>query len=297
MKAVLEANIRTHVLEFLHGAWGTHNRDQFPGPQPISIERRHFPILRENEYVVCEKTDGQRNLCVCTMFEGRKLCVLINRNQEMVYVPLNVLRTMFAGTVLDGELVGELFMVYDCVISAGVSCMNQSLLERLAAAEVFVNGIMKLKKDPVVFKMKTFWPLKGFKGFPDPFPYKTDGIVLTPVRDPVRSGTHETMFKWKPRDSNTIDFLLQRKCPGTWGLYVQEKGRMYIESELRDDEVPPAAVEGSIVECQYIHWESPRWWSPVQIRTDKKHPNNRRTFYRTLINIAENIELDEFKKM
>jgi hypothetical protein len=126
------------------------------------------------------------------------------------------------------------------------------------------------------------------------FPYETDGIVLTPVNEPVRIGTHETLFKWKPRDENTIDF--QMKWRGDrWGMYVQEKGSLVFESELFPHDAPDFEIaEDMIVECQYIHWDSPRWWKPLNIRTDKTHPNNRRTFYRTMVNIAENIELKEF---
>ena len=80
-------------------------------------------------------------------------------------------------------------------------------------------------------------------------------------------------------------------------MYVQEKGQLVFESELSDAQLLPGTVDGSIVEAQYVHWESPRWWRPVGIRTDKTHPNNRRTFYRTLTNISENIGLHEFKKM
>ena len=190
----------THVLDFLHTAWGTNNRAMFPGPQPISIERRHFPILAQQSYVVCEKTDGSRHVCVCTMFEDKKICVLLNRNQDMILMPLNILRNMFAGTVLDGELVkgdtGWLYMVYDCVATAGTPCRNAPLTDRIAAADAFVKGIMKLKKDPVTFRVKKMWPLKEFSDFEkETFTYGTDGIVLTPVNEPVRSGTHETMFK------------------------------------------------------------------------------------------------------
>jgi len=76
---------------------------------------------------------------------------------------------------------------------------------------------------------------------------------------------------------------------------VQEKGNLIFESEVFSHQVEDVELkEDTIVECQYIHWEWPRWWKPISIRTDKVHPNNRRTFYRTLTNISENIELKEF---
>jgi hypothetical protein len=110
-------------------------------------------------------------------------------------------------------------------------------------------------------------------------------------------GTHETLFKWKPRDTNTIDF--QMKWRGDrWGMYVQEKGQLIFESELLPSQCGEFEIkENTIAECQYVHWEAPRWWKPVNIRTDKTHPNNRRTFYRTLVNIAEDIQLNEFIKL
>jgi hypothetical protein len=82
-----------------------------------------------------------------------------------------------------------------------------------------------------------------------------------------------------------------------WGMYVQEKGQLIFESEIFPERCPEFDIkEDTIMECQYIHWEWPRWWKPLNIRTDKVHPNNRRTFYRTLTNISENIQLHEFVK-
>jgi len=78
-------------------------------------------------------------------------------------------------------------------------------------------------------------------------------------------------------------------------MYVQEHGKLIFESELLPEQSQGFEIqEGMIMECQYIHWEAPRWWKPVNIRTDKTHPNNRRTFYRTLANIAEDIKITEF---
>jgi hypothetical protein len=82
-----------------------------------------------------------------------------------------------------------------------------------------------------------------------------------------------------------------------WGMYVQEKGQLIFESEMLPSQCKEFDIkEDSIVECQYIHWEAQKWWKPVNIRTDKTHPNNRRTFYRTLVNIKEDIQLVEFVK-
>ena len=56
---------------------------------------------------------------------------------------------------------------------------------------------------------------------------KIDGLVLHPVNEPIRLGTHETMFKWKPQEQNTVDFLMKREksreVPGaTNGPYGME---------------------------------------------------------------------------
>ena len=57
----------------------------------------------------------------------------------------------------------------------------------------------------------------------------------------------------------------------------------------------PWFEDGAIVECMYITWEDgPLWWKPQKRRRDKTHPNNRRTFYNTITNIKEDIQMKEF---
>ena len=83
---------------------------------------------------------------------------------------------------------------------------------------------------------------------------------------------------------NTVDFLMKwepsRETPGfkpgrpTWRLYVQEKGKLFFESEIPHDRMDdrPWFEDGAIVECQYMTWEEPLWWKPLKRRTDKNSP-------------------------
>ena len=152
---------------------------------------------------------------------------------------------------------------------------------------------MKTKNDPLVVKLKTFYGINNIKQLNEvKFPYETDGIVFTPVNAPIQVGTHESMFKWKPRDQNTVDFQVKKRSKG-WGLYIQEKGVLVFESEYNEDH--ELLSEDVIVECQYITSDQTPWWKPIKIRKDKNYPNNRRTFYRTIHNISENIKLSEFE--
>lgn len=304
----MSSPLHEHVVNFIHHVWGS--KDYFPGPQPISIERKHFPILRSAEYVVCEKTDGERYMMVATTFEGKPKCFFVNRAFNMIEVKINLNKKAYEGTILDGELYENTLMVYDAVLVNGVLVAHSNLDQRLAAAEEMMKFIIYMKSDKYRLKMKTFHMMKDFEVFMDEYlptvQQKIDGLVFTPLNDPIRLGTHETMFKWKPLDKNTVDFLMKkeptRETPGfkpghlAWRLYVQEKGKLYFESEIPlnriDDE--PWFEDGAIVECKYMTWEEPMWWKPLKRRTDKTHPNNRRTFYRTIVNIKENIQMKEF---
>jgi len=299
-KVLPGTEIEKSVIAFIYKAWKSENNGYFPGPQPISIERKHFPILKRGKYVVCEKSDGVRHILVAITIGDKKLCLLINRAFNMFLVSINLPRTAYTGTILDGELVHKTFLVYDAVTIGNVDFTQSIFTERLQSAETLVNGITKLKTDPITIKVKTFCDLKNFSFFlKEVLPkieYKIDGLIFTPINEPIKTGTHETMFKWKPRDMNTIDFQA-KKWDNKWGLYVQEKGRLIFESELSLDQAPEWITEDCIVECQYMCDETPRWWKPKSLRVDKKHSNNRKTFYRTLVNIRENIQMNEFLKI
>ena len=138
----------------------------------------------------------------------------------------------------------------------------------------------------IELRVKGMWPL----GNPIPdlnsFEYETDGLVFTPVNEPIRMGTHETMFKWKPRERITIDFELRSGSE----LFVQDRGVPYKEAELFLQNARPDLQDGTIVECGY----GALGWFVEKVRTDKTHANNRRTYFRTIVNIRENIQLGEF---
>jgi len=247
---------------------------------------------------------------VACMFEGKKKCIFVNRAFNMFEVPINLKKSAYDGTILDGELYEDTLMVYDAVWVNGESVWDLNLMKRLEAARSIMKSIIYMKSDQYRLKCKTFHQMREFGKFMDEYlptvKQKIDGLVFTPVNEPIRIGTHETMFKWKPQEKNTVDFLMKwepsRETPGfkagtpAWRLYVQEKGKLFFESEIpfnrMEDE--PWFEDGAIVECKYITQEEPMWWRPLKRRTDKNYPNNRRTFYRTIVNIKENIQMKEF---
>ena len=295
----------TELTKFINHSWGSVGKDGtfppfFPGPQPVSIERKHLVMLNSVNYTACEKTDGTRMAIVCKLINNKKYVVAVNRAMEMRSVKFYMPRKAYDGTIIDGEFVGDKFMVYDAVMVSGISVRHMNLWNRLQHVTSFLTGIMKMPTDPFVIHIKTFYPMANAvelikKVKAGDFPYATDGLIFTPIEAPVRNGTHETMFKWKPRDQNTIDYLVKPRDKGEVGLYIQDRGELVFSTVVcPTPEWINRLTLNTIVECRYLSDTWPRKWEPVSIRVDKTHPNNRRTLHRTMVNIEENIEIDEF---
>lgn len=270
------------LLNFIQESWKSDG-NRFPGPQPVSIERRHFSLLKRQPYFVCEKTDGVRHL-LASIDEG---VFLVNRAFVIEPVKIRVPKD----TLLDGELVKTkagkaLFVVHDAVRVKGENLTSQPLNYRLDAARKVIKGIIKTAQAPFEIRVKTMY-LWGSESLPalDSYEYETDGIVLTPINEPIRMGTHETMFKWKPKERITIDFELRKGSE----LWVQDYGTPYFEAELHLNNQRPDLPDGTIVECGY----GELGFFVEKVRTDKKHANNRRTYFRTMINLREDIQIGE----
>jgi hypothetical protein len=260
------------LKEFVARKCGSNNSERFPGPQPVSIERKHIPLLSKNEYLVCEKTDGVRHFLACftSGSENKKMCVLVNRSFDYELFPLTVPRD----TLLDGELLGNVYIIHDAMWIQGKDLRQMNLTDRLAHAKALVKIILPIPKLRVVCKnMIPFKEMCTLK-----LGEHTDGVIFTPVNEPVRMGTHRTLFKWKPFERITIDFLLR-----SGNLCIQHESKLLSVQKCSEES------DDGIYECSY---DGTRW-IPLLKRTDKSHPNNKRTYERTLVNIQENIKFCE----
>ena len=280
----------------------------FPAPSPISVERRHFDQLNSHPYVVSPKADGERFLLV-TLGDRS---VLINRAFEETDIKFRFKKNAFEGTILDVEKIGNRILVFDAYQVNGEIIKDKGLDERLDRATALVKSVLKTSKDPFKIEMKPVFERDELeKAMNTDFGYETDGLIFTPKDEPARVGTHETMFKWKPLEKNTVDFQV---VPSTrmhdcrqemiygYDLYVQEHGKKICEARVLQDLVEPhwrpimdaGKDHCLILECEYIQGEV-NFWRPIGIRRDKTMPNAGRTFQRTLVNIEEDIQWKEFK--
>ena len=274
----------------------------FPAPQPISVERRHFGQLNSHPYVVSPKADGERFLLVALGDRS----VLINRAFEETDIKFRFKKNAFEGTILDVEKIGSRILVFDAYQVNGEIIKDKGLDERLERATSLVKSVLKTSKDPLKIEMKPVFERSELeKAIKTDFGYETDGLIFTPKDEPARIGTHETMFKWKPLEKNTVDFQVVpsiREMNYGYDLYVQERGKLICEGRIPQDLVEPhwrpimdaGKNQCLILECEYIQGE-PNFWRPIGIRRDKTMPNARRTFQRTLVNIEEDIQWNEFK--
>ena len=210
-----------YALEFMEHYWGTKGKGIFPGSQPVSIEYKHFDTLRSNPYLVCEKTDGIRFMMLAFMFDHKKKCIFVNRALEMFDCPLNFRKAVYDGTIVEGEMYGDAFMLYDILMHSGTIVGDKDFLTRLDYIEKFKKMLMSLKYDPVKLKMKTFHLLDDFEDFMNTYlpsvEQEIDGLIFTPFdTEYVTYGPWKkflnVQYKWKPIQEQSIDFAIFKEA-------------------------------------------------------------------------------------
>ena len=306
---IKDERVTNGLLAKIREWWNQFECNIFPGPQPISIERSHFPQLTSNPYWVCAKTDGVRYIFVCTYLDDKPYCCLINRKKDVYLLKMEINKDAYKGTILDGELVltknNEYeYLVYDSTIVCGESCTSQVHSVRMKKALSIVDYIKQNNTKPCIqISIKTFYPLDKMNEYIQymvpSLNHEIDGYIFTPEKDPVRSGTHPAMFKWKEQMKNTVDFLVTKVPNGIQPTYTMKIAKGKQQVILHDQKIrvmdkrmeQKLNTEPRIVECKYI---SDGLWEGLFIRTDKIHPNNMLTYKKTLLNISENIQLEEF---
>jgi hypothetical protein len=297
--------LKARLMKQIRMWWNvSQNTKYFPGPQPVSIERKDFAVLRTNDYWVSYKSDGLRYIMVFVKVDMNNYCIMINRKMDMYLLRVRTANVVFDGTVLDGELVRTHdnryeYVVYDATIVCGRSVIDQPLSARLEAA---VTVCAHMQRSDIPMHVKMFYPLRDFEDYVkhvvSEINHKIDGYIFTPEHCSVSSGTNYKMFKWKEQMKNTVDFHVEYHRRQQRYMLRLSKGHSLIETQdtlAHVDRLLATLIKRGpcIVECRYV---GPSEWTPVLIREDKAHPNNYLTYTKTMYNIDENIQMEEFMK-
>lgn len=215
---------------------------KFLGPKPVTLELQHLvkatpgaDSVVEN-YTVTDKADGERALLYVD--EGGSAFLIDDR--------LNVRNTglKFAkgDTLLDCEVCQylrnstKLIAIFDAYFHEGRDLRGKPLFSldsresRISVATLAVVDVAKTRPDDPDVKVKTFRMINNDlfnqvkamvrKNEAGEIPYETDGMIFTPASYPVgaadetgpvvfQGGRWDKVFKWKPPEFNSIDFLVK----------------------------------------------------------------------------------------
>ena len=291
---------------------------QFPGSQPVSFTRSHLSLLEQEDYYVCEKSDGVRYLLYYASPYGRATAFLIDRNfscREIseLTLPGRQAGTIHEDTLLDGELIYEksdtdkkchfLFMIFDALLINGKEVMTGSLPDRLKCVQNDVIAPLHSDKElarnyPFRLEMKKMWKPYAIAEILEleipKLRHGNDGLIFTPVADPYVSGTCEHLLKWKPSELNSVDFKLvihqdvedeKRK----YELQVSTRdGHRFFCYHAPDDRLDE--FNEQIIECRYTKDEQ---WDFIRPRQDKSSANYERVVLKIIDSIKDNVTSTE----
>lgn len=270
-------------------------RGKFPGPSPLSIERKDFAALKQTPYAVCEKTDGWRGALMLARYDGVQVAVLFDRKLlpyliPMVHVPV----ALWQGSLFDGEVAFNTrentwyYLIFDAIRVAGIPVDRRPFRERVRVAIMAWEPYRPHPEDIVRVRIKRFVPREDLGALAGHLAhvaqeFKTDGIVLTPDVPGIVFGRCRGLFKLKTVHS--VDFLVDDSGLGL--CVFDTRARMHLKvGQLRE----PAAPK-SIVEC--VHVED-GVWRVLQERTDKTQANDLLTYKKTFeVNVAEALTVED----
>ena len=262
-------------------------KNEFPGPQPISIERKHFTNLKNKKYMSGIKNDGERYALCFFIHDSKNISCLVDRKGEVYLLNIQATAQAFQGTIVDCELVNNKLYIFDCVIICGRSVCDQNFSERLNHTDTVLSSIKSIKHD-IIIEKKEFVDMNHFSDLLDTDAL-SDGYIFVPNDKSITIGTNNLMYKWKPKLKNTIDFALMGSK-----VYLQNGGKLTwvkinIDTSNLQREIPK--TEHIIVESEYV---GEKKWKVLFVREDKNMPNSQYTYKKTLINLKEDIQEKEF---
>ena len=224
----------------------TANYDDFIAASPVTIHRDNLlksSIIKniQNNYAVTLKADGERNFLIVISSnkeeENGKIFIFDN---NFNFIDTGYKNILWTNTLIEGEYIQnngirELFM-YDILFSKGIDVRKHYFIDYKKEAKnitrfellnqfeksdslktIFsLEKCIKLKNKKYIQsiradgtdifqKAKELWDSRKYNNF------NVDGIIFVPKYQyyPLRGGSWEYLFKWKPPQLNTIDFLIR----------------------------------------------------------------------------------------
>ena len=271
---------------------------QFPGPNPVSIERADYPKLRSQPYHITEKTDGVRALMMVTDLDDVHLAIVFDRTLTPYLFPIREMpRALYQGTVFDGEIVYDkldarwVYLCFDAINIAGVPVFHLPFSQRLKHIATSLQFYKDSPTDAGIIRPKMFLPCvkeitPAFTAHVETMKthYDVDGVIFQPERDRVMYGRHDNLLKLKT--THSVDFLVKN---GKLNIFDETARRNKVIG-LPGGPLKHLATEGSIVECVQAKDGS---WDVVYVRTDKHTSNNKFTMEKTILNATEALTLHE----
>ena len=245
---LLTSNLINKIKKNYNKLAKTHLTDDFIAASPVTIHRENLlksDIIKNiyNKYAVTLKADGERMFLFVNPDDNEedngKIYIFTNSFHfvDTGYKDLNWLNTLIEGEYVTNNGQKELFM-YDILFSKNEDVRKRYLIDiqkeskfqtRLQILDDFLkspsrkisslfneDNVIKLKNKKYIQsirsdgtdifqKTKEIWDTRKYNSF------NVDGIIFVPKYEyyPLRGGSWYSLFKWKPENLNTIDFLIK----------------------------------------------------------------------------------------
>lgn len=211
---------------------------------PVTMTRAHLRADRVNNildgYTVTNKADGER--CFLVVTRDRRL-LRWSKDGRIAWTGLAATNDKHLGDVMDGEYLPDrnLYCIFDAysfrtrniqrlpLMTTDTDVSKDPLKSRLGCAHLFVEDLktdftVLSSKTPMRIQTKMFLAGDGLAMqqairtiLDTTFEYPTDGLIFTPRASSVapiserKGDTWLRVYKWKPAEQNSIDFLVAFK--------------------------------------------------------------------------------------
>ena len=252
---------------------------------PVTLLRTHLVSTEKysigKDYTVTNKADGERS----GLYIARDRRVLkVMPTRQLTWTGITANSDKYSADFIDGEFIPDknLFCIFDIyrfrnrdtkplpLLTSDEDILKNPLSCRLGCAREFVKDIrseftFQPSSNSIQIETKLFLAGDGpvmeeaiQTMLSTEFGYKTDGLIFTPRSTGVAppdarvKNTWIRVYKWKPADQNSIDFLLQLKPDETFDPILKSKarkGELYVSRSPGDSFVfPRETMTGEYVE-------------------------------------------------